>query len=51
MLLTLIVEEPEYLSGLLSNAGMGLLFAALGVFGLLKRTNAEVSGMKFKKLG
>lgn len=51
MLLTLIVEETEYLSGLLSNAGMGLLFAALGVFGLLKRTNAEVSGMKFKKLG
>ena len=45
-----LAADGEYLTGTLSNAGMGLLFAALGVFGLLKRTNQEVSGAKFKKL-
>lgn len=46
-----LAADSEYLSGTLSNVGMGLLFAALGVFGLLKRTSQEVSGVKFKKLG
>lgn len=51
MILSLLIEDGEYLTATLSNMGMGLLFAALGAFALIKRTNDEVSGPKMKKLG
>ena len=45
-----MAEDAEYLSGTLGNAGMGLLFAALGVFALLRKTKLEVSDVTVKKL-
>lgn len=45
-----MAEDAEYLSGTLGNAGMGLLFAALGVFALLRKTKREVSDITIKKL-
>jgi len=50
LLAAMAVESPEYLRATLSNAGMGLLFAALGVFALLKKTGREVSDTKFIRL-
>lgn len=46
-----ITEVEEYRSALASNLGMGLLFAGLGVFALLRKTGKDVSGTKVKKLG
>lgn len=46
LILLLLVEDPEYLTYILSNMGMGLLFAGLGVWGLLRRASAEVSDTK-----
>lgn len=42
----LLTEDASYLQATLSNIGMGLLFAALGVWGLLRKAGAEVSGTK-----
>lgn len=50
MIVTLLAQDSEYAGSVTSNALMGLLFAALGVFGLLKKTKMEVSGTKVKKL-
>lgn len=50
LLLMLMTEDAEYLSATLSNIGMGLLFAALGVFGLLHKASKEVTDTKMKKL-
>lgn len=49
-LIFLFTEDPEYRSITLSNIGMGLLFAALGVFGLLRKTNNDVSDTKIVEL-
>lgn len=47
LLITIMMtENSAYLQASLSNIGMGLLFAALGIWGLLRKTNAEVSGTK-----
>lgn len=46
LILLVLLEDSAYLTATLSNIGMGLLFAALGVWGLLRRANAEVSGTK-----
>ena len=46
LILFLLVEDPEYMGAVLSNCGMGLLFAALGVFGLLRKTKKEVSSIR-----
>jgi len=46
MILALLVYEPDYRTYLLSNGGLGLLFAALGVFALLRRTSKEVAESK-----
>lgn len=43
-------ENPEYRQGVISNIGTGLLFAALGVFAMLKRTGREVSGTQVVEL-
>ncbi len=50
MLLLVAMEDSTYLTATLSNMGMGLLFAALGVFALLKKTTQDVTGTKMKKL-
>lgn len=42
----MLTEDASYMQATLSNIGMGLLFAALGVWGLLRKAKAEVSGTK-----
>ena len=45
-----LTGEAEYMSAVGSNILMGLLFAALGVFALLKNASREVAGVKFTEL-
>lgn len=49
-LLMLLMEEPEFASAIGSNILMGLLFAGIGVFALLRRAGNEVADMKFVDL-
>lgn len=44
------LEEAEYRSAVLSNMGMGLLFAALGVYWFVFRAAKEVAGEKIVEL-
>ena len=46
----LFTEDPEYRSATVTNILMGLFFAALGVFALLKKTGKEVAGAKYAEL-
>lgn len=46
----MLATNSEYLTGTLYNMGLGLLFAALGVFYLLKKANAEVADAKIVDL-
>ena len=46
LIFLVLVEDSAYMSATLRNIGMGLLFAALGVFSLLKKAGREVSGAK-----
>lgn len=46
LLLFLLTQDAEYAMAILSNCGMGLLFAALGVFGLLRKAKQEVTGIR-----
>lgn len=50
LLLATFLEDPAYRGAVLGNIAMGLLFAGLGVFALLRKTAKEVSSVKFKKL-
>lgn len=50
MIVLVMTENTEYLGAVVGNALLGLLFAALGVFALLRKTSKEVSGAKIKKL-
>lgn len=50
MIVTLFAASPEYRGATLANSGMGLLFAALGVFGLMAKTKKETAVPKMKKL-
>ena len=50
LMIYMLFGNPEYLRATLSNVGMGLLFAGLGVFALLRRTSKEVADTKFVKL-
>lgn len=43
----LLESNSEYMTGTLTNIGMGLLFAALGVFSLLRNAGKEVSDVKY----
>lgn len=45
-IIDLLRTEPEYLTATLSNVGLGLVFAALGVFALLRKAGAEVADAK-----
>ena len=49
-LLDLFITDGEYRSAALSNIFMGLLFAGLGVFALLRKASNEVADMKFVDL-
>ena len=49
-LMTMWQESPEYRSGMISNIGMGLLFAALGVWGILRKAGRDVAGTKVMEL-
>ncbi len=50
LLSILWAEDPEYRSAMISNIGMGLLFAALGVYSIVKKAGREVSGTKIVEL-
>ena len=50
LILEAMEYSSEYAEAVLSNAGMGLLFAALGAFVLLRRTKQEVTNPTLKKL-
>lgn len=50
MIVALFAQSPDYVSATLGNIGLGLLFAALGVFTLLRKTGREVADTKFVKL-
>ena len=50
MIFLLLTEEAEYASATMSNILMGLLFAALGVFALLRKTGKAVADTKFVDL-
>ena len=47
----MLITNSEYLTATISNIVMGLLFAGLGVFALLKKANNEVKGTKIINLG
>lgn len=49
-IVTMWAESPEYRSGMISNIGMGLLFAAIGVYTILKRAGREVADIKVVEL-
>ena len=49
-LATMWAESPEYRSGMISNIGMGLLFAALGVWVILRKAGKEVADTKVVEL-
>ena len=50
MILGTLIYDAEYRGAILSNSAMGLLFAGLGVFALLRKAGQEVAGVNFKKL-
>lgn len=47
VLIMLLQEDPQFVSAISSNILMGLLFAGLGVFALLRKANSEVADIKF----
>ena len=47
-IMALLAEDAEYRAATVSNMGTGLLFAALGVFVMLRQTAKDVSGSKFR---
>lgn len=46
LIIVLLINNAEYRAAVIGNVLMGLLFAGLGVFGLLKKTGSAVSGTK-----
>ena len=49
-LATMWAESPEYRSGMISNIGLGVLFAALGVWAILRKAGREVADTKVVEL-
>ena len=50
VLIMLLQEDPEFVSAMGSNILLGLLFAGIGVFALLRRAGNEVADIKFVDL-
>lgn len=50
LLVLMIIEVPEFRMAILSDIGLGLLFAALGVYWLVIRTGKEVADEKIVEL-
>lgn len=50
MIWILFTQEPEYRGATIKNVLMGLLFAALGVFALLRQKGREIAGTEFVEL-
>lgn len=50
ILAVLFAEDAEYRGATIGNILMGLFFAALGVFALLRKTGKEVAGTKYAEL-
>lgn len=50
VILILLADDADYRTAMMSNILMGLLFAGLGVFALLRKTGKDVSGVKFTEL-
>lgn len=50
LIFVLLAEDAEYARAILSNVLMGLLFAALGAFALLRKTRRDVADTKFVDL-
>jgi len=46
MIMLLLAEDPEYRGAVVSNILLGLLFAGLGVFAMLRKTGREVADVK-----
>ena len=49
-MLLILLEDGEYVAATAKNILLGLLFAALGVFTLLRQTGKEVSGIAYAEL-
>lgn len=49
-MLLILLEDAEYVAATAKNILMGLLFAALGVFALLRQTGREASGIAYTEL-
>ena len=49
-LVVMLAESEEYAAGTVSNILLGLLFAGLGVFALLRKAGKEVADTKFVDL-
>lgn len=47
IIVQLLVADSEYLTATLGNIGIGLLFAGLGVFSLLRKAGQEVADQKY----
>ena len=50
LILFLLLNDAEYLIATVYDSGMGLLFAGLGVFGLLRKAKKAVSGLRVIEL-
>jgi cyanate permease len=46
----LLVTDSEYLTGTLLNIGLGMVFALLGMFGVLYQTHKETQKVKMKEI-
>ena len=50
MILETLEDDAEYSANVMSNVTIGLLFAALGVIPMLRKTSDSVAGRKFRKM-
>ena len=46
LILFLLIEDAEYMRATLANCALGILFAGLGVWGILRKASKEVTGIR-----